>query len=80
MCSMAAQDRNILQLPQGVDWTSLPENRTGPVGPPVGEPPAGSRLTANVAFMNMSESGPGDMGIGFMSPSSYVPSDLGLGS
>jgi hypothetical protein len=30
----------------GVALTSFPENTTGPVGAPVGEPPFGSTLTA----------------------------------
>jgi hypothetical protein len=33
---------------------NLPENTTGPVGAPVGEPPCGSTLTAKVAWLTIS--------------------------
>lgn len=38
----------------GATSTSLPENTTGPVGAPVGEPPTGSTETAKVAALMVS--------------------------
>lgn len=35
----------------GIERTSLPTYITGPDGCPVGDPPSGSKLTANVAFI-----------------------------
>src|SRR5262245_4321962 len=43
--------RAALQLRGGAASTSLPVNNTGPVGKPVGEPPAGSSDTAYVASL-----------------------------
>ena len=61
--------------------TSLPQNTTGPVGWPVGEPPAGSTLTA-MWSMALPFSPPGRApGRSTVTPSARIrPSDLGLPS
>ena len=58
--------------------TSLPVNITGPVGRLVGEPPSGSRLTANiVSFMTIGSIFPSVLA-GMRNEASITPKDCGL--
>ena len=58
--------------------TSLPVNITGPVGWLVGDPPSGSRLTANiVSFMTVGSIFPSVLA-GMRNDASMTPSDCGL--